>query len=142
MIDDFYSIKSQDYSFVKGDTVNIAISLKDKNKIPIDVTQMDATFTIRNPITDEIITALQKTHNDIAPDGDGIYFNGDTYQPVGLGLTADNQLVVVLNYTDTATLDPGVYPYDIELTITGAYISKFTPVRGNLIIKKEQTPSV
>ncbi len=78
-----------------------------------------------------------------SPAGKGIYYNNDTYTVIGLSITLNNQIVIVLTFKESVVLKPGVYPFDVEFSIDQAYKSKFTPIRsGNLIIKRENTKSV
>lgn len=140
---DFYEQQLFDFRVVKGDTANLKFEFYDNNGIAInEIKQWNSKFTLRDPITDEPILALQKIHNDVAPSGAGIYYNGDIYAPLNIGITADNQLVVILSDTDTTQLSVGAYPFDIEFYISQAYSSRYTPIRGNLIVLKEHTPNV
>jgi len=142
---DFYETQTFDFKVVKGDTVNLKFEFYDKDGNPINdiaINNWQCKFTLRDPITDEPLLALQKTHDDTVVGGGGIYYNDDTQAPVGLNITQDNQIVVVLSYQETAQLEEGIYPYDIEFFIDQAYTSKFTAVKGNLIVTREHTPSV
>ena len=140
---DFYEAQSFDYTVVKGDTVNLKFEFVDKDGNPInDIIHWKCKFTLRDPITDQPLLNLQKEHDDSVAGGAGIYYNGDTQAPVTIGTMQDNQIVVILSYTETASLKEGIYPYDIEFFIEQAYPSKFTAVKGNLIITREHTPSV
>ena len=84
---------------------------------------------------------LQKTHNDIAPAGDGIYYNGDVNTVPGIGITQDNQIVIVLTLKETSALEPDIYPFDIQFGINQAYKSGWT-IKGHLIVESEVTKSV
>lgn len=84
---------------------------------------------------------LQKTHNDVAPAGDGIYYNNDINTIAGIGITRDNQIVVVLTYKETSALEPDIYPFDIQFKINQAYKSSWT-IKGHLIVESEVTKSV
>jgi len=137
---DVFSIESYDFYVTKGDTANLKFEFVDKNGNPINITNWKCKFSLRNPITLEII--LTKEHDDTITGGAGIYYAGDTQAPVGLNLTSNNQLVVIINYEETAELEPQVYPFDLEFTVEGQATVKYTAVKGNLIITKEVTPSV
>lgn len=84
---------------------------------------------------------LQKSHNDVTPSGNGIYYNNDVFTIPGLNITQDNQLVIVLTYKETESLQPDIYPFDIEFTINQMYKAKWT-IKGNLIVDEEHTKSV
>ena len=94
---DFYKRETNDFEVTKGDTAKLPFEFVNEDTGDDEnITGYASKFNIRDPITNDIITALEKTHNDISPSGDGIYYYGDTYMPSGLRLTANNQLVVVL----------------------------------------------
>ncbi len=140
MANDLFEIQTQDYEVVQGDTLNIAWNFKDKNGVAIvDLINWDSKCSLEDPITHQIITALVKTHNDIPPSGGGVYYNGDVNIVPGLGITADNQVVVVFTAADTDTLIPGVYKLYFKFTISQAYDAEFTAVVGNLKVKKRDT---
>ena len=133
-----FDTENNDFKVVKGSTKNLEFEFTDRENADVDITGYEATFTLRDPITNEVL--ITKTHDETAGSGgDGIYFNGDGEAPAGLGITDDNQLVVVLSYFDT-NIDEGVYPFDIEFTIGST--TKETPVKGFLIVSKEITKSV
>lgn len=139
---DFYETQIQDYKVTQGDTLNLAFAFIDKNKNLIDdiVNQnWECKFTLEDPVTGDLITALVKTHNDVSPSGDGIYYNGDAYIVTGLGLTQNNQIVIILSNTETATLKEGIYKYYVKFEIDQAYHSEYTAVKGNLIVEKRET---
>ena len=140
---DIFTTEVIDYYAVKGDSVYLKFQFNDTNGDPIDISSWYSKFTLRDPITDEPLTALQKYHNDSIPGGGGIYYLGDTAPglPPGLDLATINQLIVYIPYAESATLENEIYPCDIEFT-TASLVTKETPIRGNLIFNKEHTPSV
>jgi hypothetical protein len=141
-MNDLFETIIQDFEFVQGDTVNIPFEFFDKNKNPInDIVNQDweCLFSIVDPITDQIITSLQKTHNDVAPAGDGVYYNNDVNTIPGLGIVNNNQVVIVLSAAESATLIAAVHKYYFRFIINQAYASKYTAARGNLKIKKRDT---
>lgn len=139
---DFYTEQTYDFEETKGDTVYLKFSFIDKiTGNPVDITGWDSKFTLLDPITDDPIATLQKIHDDGVSGGGGIYYFGDAEAPSGLGMTETNQVVVILSYAESGTLEPDVYPFDIELkNATAGTID--TVVHGNLIIVKEKTVSV
>jgi hypothetical protein len=142
MVDDLFEVETMDYEVTQGDTLNIPLEIKDKNKNPINdiVSQdWDSRFSIEDPISRDIIASLVKTHDDVSPAGDGVYYNGDTYSVPGLAIDADNKVVVVLTNTETAGLKPGIYPFYFKFEIDQAYHSEFTAAKGNIIVKKRDT---
>ena len=138
MADDIYTLETDDWKVVKGDTLNIYYSFKDSDGVNLDITSYQTKFSVIDPLTEELIADFSKTHNEAISGGNGVYYYGDTQAPANLGLTASNQLAVVLSYFDT-NVDAGIYPFDIEFTDGN---SKKTAVKGNLIITEEVTPSV
>ena len=137
---DIYDRQTYDFRVVKGNTLPMKFNLKNaETGAAEDITNWGARFNIRDPLTNDVITALEKTHNDSAPSGDGIYYSGDIYKPTNLGLTLTNQMAVVLEYEDTDDLEEGVYPFDIKFTIGES--TMYAPIRGNIIVLKEVTPN-
>ena len=139
---EFYEIIKQDFEVVQGDTLNMKFSFKDKNKVDLNniaAQNWQCTLNIEDPISGDLIAALAKSHNDITPAGDGIYYNNDVYSISGLGITQDNQIAAVVPSDEIETLLPLVYPYYIKFLINQAYQSAFTAVRGNIIVLKRNT---
>jgi hypothetical protein len=140
MANDLFEVQTQDYKVVQGDTLNLAWNFKDKQGDPIlDIVNWDSRFSIEDFISHDIITGLVKTHNDAPPVGGGVYYNGDVNIVPGLGITADNQVVVVLTAADTDTLLPGTYKIYFKFIISQAYNADFTAVVGNLKVLKRDT---
>ena len=140
---DIFTAEVVDYYVTKGDSVYLKFQFNDGNGNSIDISDWYSKFTLRDPITDEPLTALQKSHNDAIAGGGGIYYMGDSAPglPPGLDLTSVNQAIVYIPYAESATLDKEIYPFDLEFT-TSSLVTKTTVIHGNLILKKEQTPSV
>lgn len=140
-MEDYYKLKTYDFKIIKGDTLNMPFKIYDSDGEPINITNWGAKFNVYNNAGAEVITALYKYHNDNLKYGKGIYFNNDNQKPVGLDITEDHQLVVILDYEDTNLLNAGVYPYDLEFTVTiNNDFSKIT-IKGNLIVESEVTIS-
>lgn len=143
MSENFYDKQTKDWQIIQGDTVNIPFQFVDSNKEDVDITAWEVKFTVRDPITREIIAALSKSHGKGgADDNDGIYYSIDTNTPVNLipFLTKTNQVIIVLSYTDTG-ISTGVYSYDVAI-FKDDNVTKWTPVKGNLIVREEVTLSV
>jgi len=146
MSDDFYSLQTDDIKIVQGDTVNILYEFFDELDDEADITGYDCKFTVRDPEDDSVVQMLSvltthsKEHNDGVTGGAGIFYNSDTQVvPADFGITANNQLAIVLDPADTEDLDYGVaYPFDIEFSRLGGNI-KTTPIKGFLLISKEIT---
>lgn len=139
-MDDFYDRQTNDFQITKGDTENLCFELYDEDTgEALDITSLECQFNVYDPYTHENISALSKSHNDAVTGGDGIFFYGDTQKPTELTIVQNNQMVIVLDVTDTNELDFGVYLFDVEFD-NGA--AKKTPIKGHLIVEKEVTPSV
>lgn len=138
-----FEVESFDYYRTKGDSIQLKFRFKDSNGAPIDITSWGSKFTLFDPVTHLPLTAFQKTHNDNLVGGNGIAYNNDSAAglPDGMGIEANEQLVVYFPYTETAQLDKEIYPFDLEFTVA-AGVAKMTPVHGNLILKDEVTASV
>ncbi len=142
MSNDLFDTQTQDFEAVQGDTINLPFEFTDKQGNPInDIVgqNWEALFTLEDPETHQLITALVKTHADTPPSGDGIYYNGDVNIVPGLGITANNQVVIVLTAAESATLAAAVHKFYFRFIIDQAYSAKYTAVRGNLKIKKRDT---
>ena len=137
---DFYKNETSDFELVQGDSKYLRFKFRDLDSgNKKNILSYSSKFNIRNPVTDDILTDLEKTHNDVAPKGGGIYYLGDSNVVSGINITENNQIVIFLTAVDTSVLQPGAYPFDIEFT-SGTF--KQTVVKGNLIISREVTPSV
>ena len=137
---DIYELETYDYKLVRGDTFNLPLEFEDADGNAIDISTWEATFVVKDYVNNTIISALTKTHDDSITNGDGIYYYGDGEKPDGLGMSATNQLVVVLGFLDTDDMEPGIYKCEIEFYKDG--LSKFTPFQGHLIVKEEINENV
>ncbi len=138
MSSDLYTIETQDFDVIQGDTANLPFQFRNMNNVNIDITSYDSVFTIMDHRTFDPISTLEKTHDDAISGGDGIYYYGDTEAWSALGLSATNQLVVVLTAAETLTLEPGIYKFNVKLatTVNGTNVRK-TVIEGNLMVKQE-----
>lgn len=138
-----YEDENPDYTVTKGDTLNIPLQFVDSDGDNVDITAFQIKFSVKNSLTNSIETSFSKSHDFGGADlNDGIYYSIDTNTPAQLVpfLTQTNQVIIVLSYTDTSSVDPGVYPYDVEIERNDSP-TKFT-IKGNLIITEEVTASV
>jgi hypothetical protein len=143
MIKDFYSKQTYDFKAHRGDTLSIPLSFYNSAKTAVDITGFGATFDILDPQTDAPIAALEKTHDDGVAGGDGIYFFGDSEAWTELGLTAVNQVQIVLKASDTEDLDPQVYKWELEFTKTiNGVMCRQTVAAGYLTVVKDVVPNV
>jgi len=137
---DIFETETYDYELTKGDTVYLKFQfINTEDGSERNITGMACKFNVRDPITRERIAVLEKIHEDTGPSGGGIYYLNDIFKPLELSMTTTNQLVVILNIADTAQLDKGVYQFEIEFTFG---TTKFTAVKGNLVVTEEITASV
>lgn len=147
---DFYTLETQDYYTVKGDTLNIGFEFFDEDDAAVDISGYNAKFSVRDPYTDDIIDMLlglpgndgsySKIHNDSMAGGGGVFFKDDS-QLFGTGITIleSNQLLVILSKDDTDLLQVGaIYDFDVELESSSTNVV-ITPVRGKLIVQSGHT---
>ena len=143
-MNNYYEAETRDYTFTKGDTAILRFELVEKGTgNPIDLRQWNSKCTLLDYITNQPITALQKYHDDSIAGGKGIYYYGDVQLPDGITLDTVGKIVIIFKDVDTKTLKPGIYPFDIEFSISTLEgdIFRFT-VKGNLIITWEATENV
>ena len=143
-MNDYYEAETRDYTFTKGDTAILRFEFVEKGTgNPIDLRQWNSKCTLLDYITNQPITALQKYHDDSIDGGKGIYYYGDTQLPDGITLDTVGKIVIIFKDVDTKTLKPGIYPFDIEFSISTLEgdIFRFT-IKGNLIITWEATENV
>lgn len=86
------------------------------------------------PGVDVEITADYYYENEA--EKDGIVTYQDEYERDIYSLTGDNQIAVLFKQQDTENLDPGVYPFVIEI-VSGD--KKFTIYKNDLVIKQDFT---
>lgn len=136
---DIYSQETLDFEIVKGDTAKLGFQFfEDDSGNPKQINLCECTFTVLDPISNEPIASITKTHDPVSAGGNGIYYYSDTNKPSGLGMTGSNELVVMLTDEDTNLLQENAYPFDIEFLFNN---ERYTPVRGTLIVKREMTPN-
>jgi len=143
-MNDYYEAETRDYTFTKGDTAILRFEFVEKGTgNPIDLRQWNSKCTLLDYITNQPITALQKYHDDSIDGGKGIYYFGDIQLPDGITIDTYGKIVIVFNDVDTNTLKAGIYPFDLEFSISTleGNIFRFT-VKGNLIITREVTANV
>jgi len=138
-MEDFYSLQTFDFKRIRGDTINLKFNFRDENNNPIIILNWNVKFSMRDPISNQIILPKSRTVGPPAINN-GIYYKVDTNSSI-IGITQDNELAVILNYSETELLPEGVYPFDLEFEITDIFTAKFTVVKGNLILSEEVTPS-
>ena len=132
-MDDFYDKQTYDYYISAGDAYNIGLQLLDPDGAAEAVAGHGMTFKVFDPVANDYISALEKSHDDAV--GDGIYFQGDTYAWSELNLDATNKLVVHLKSADTETLGKGIYPFIIVIDKDINSINeKLTILRGNIVV--------
>lgn len=146
-----FSLRNFDLKVIKGDNCSFIFECYDENGAVIDLrtNKFEARFTLKDPLTENIIqftagvTTYSKNRNEFVSGGNGVYFFGDS-QLAAIGqagtLTAANQLLVMLSYTETKQLREIAYDYDIELGL-GTLLNKFTLVKGRFIVASEATVS-
>lgn len=140
---DLYTIQKKDFNITKGDTAYLPFEIVDPDGNAVDITAEEINFSVRDKFTRQLVSDMSKTHGDGgADDNDGIYYDIDTNTPTRISsqITETNQFVIVLGYADT-DVDPGVYTFDVEL-VRDSGVTKYTIIRGNLIVVDEVTPSV
>jgi len=121
-----------DFFTYRGDSFAMKLQFFDTNKQPIDVTVFDIKMSVRDEYedTDSIITK-----DRTAQVSNGIVTSADA-QAGSYNLTQSNQIAVIIESDDTKVLRPDIYPFDVEFKKgTGIY----TPIRGNLIVRKDMT---
>ena len=140
---DYYSKETFDFFVTRGDAISLPFEFYDEDSgAPVNLSLFYAKFTLKDPITKQALLAIQKQHNDTVVGGLGIFYSGDTNKWAGLGLTATNQLQVVLDSADTDTLEPGVYKFDLEFSLEfDTKMQRKTVVHGTLTVQEEVTPN-
>ena len=144
-----FSLQNFDLQIVKGDSFNTVYEAFDEGGAPIDIRPYGIRFTLKDPITEAIVemtagqTTFSKERNDNINGGGGLYCRDDA-QLALLGAQASlaetNQLLLLLKFQETKLLTPLAYDYDIEFSY-GVNLSKFTFVRGKLLVLPEATVS-
>ena len=134
MVTNYYDLQTHDFKIIQGDTVNLPFDFLNPSNEALNITSYGIKFSLADPVTGAIL--ISKEHDDVPVGGEGIYFNGDSEIPSGLTIDAVNKLIVVLTSVDTAALNEGSYPFDLEFT-SGS--NKFTPVTGFVQVKKQVT---
>jgi hypothetical protein len=136
--------RTQDWEFVHGSTINLLFDFGDEKNIDLDLIASqgwNSKFNIEDPLTYQLIAALQKTHNDVPPSGNGVYYLGDSYGLSPLGLTKESEVGIVISAAESlANLKPGlVYPYYFKFFVDETYSSEFNAVKGVIKITKRAT---
>ena len=133
-MEDFYSLQTFDFKRIVGDTINLKFDFRDENNIPINITNWDCRFSMRDPISNQVILPKSRIGGVVL----GIYYYGDLNSSI-IGISQNNEIAIILNYAETVLLAEGVYKFDVEFEISDMFTAKFTVIRGNLILANEVT---
>lgn len=119
------STKATLSSFFRGDTKQYNLEFKEQNGAPINIVGHELWFTLKSNIDDSDDDAiLQK--KVVAPDGNN----------------SENGLItIMLSSTDTESIAPGTYQYDIQKTIPGSPPIVATIMAGQIAVLADVTRS-
>ena len=111
---------------IRGDTRKIEITITDEFGVPINIQGHEIFFTLKADKTLADSSAKLQVSYTVATDADAL-----------MGKT-----VLVLNATDTASVPPGKYFYDIQWVTTGATVEVTTIALGILSVEYDITVDI
>jgi hypothetical protein len=111
---------------VRGDTRKIEITITDEFGVPVNIQGHTIFFTLKTDKTLADSLAMLQVSYTVATDADAL-----------VGKT-----VLVLSATDTASVPPGKYFYDIQWVTTGATVEVTTIAIGILSVDYDITVNI
>lgn len=113
-------------TLIRGDTRKIEITITDEFGVPVNIQGHKIFFTLKTDKTLADSSAKLQVSYTVATDADAL-----------MGKT-----VLVLSATDTASVPPGKYFYDIQWVTTGATVEVTTIAIGVLFVDYDITVDI
>lgn len=123
------SVEGNKISMYLRDDRTLALTVNDEDRAPVDLTGCKLWFTVKQRTSDTDANALIMKKNTAAG-------GGDTQIKV-LTPPEDGKAEVYLVPTDTDLINPGVYVYDVQVTLANG--KTYTITRDQIVFKEDVT---
>lgn len=123
------SIEGNKITMFLRDNRTLALTVNDEDRTPVDLDSCKLWFTVKQRTSDPDANALLMKKNTAAG-------GGDTQIRV-LTPSTDGKAEIYLVPTDTDLINPGVYVYDVQVTLANG--KTYTITRDQIVFKEDVT---
>lgn len=109
----------------QGATLDLSLSYKDSNRVPIDLTGYSGKMQIKSDYTDNTPTTYLTLSSSLQPDGTGIVMGG-----------VSGTIGIYISAATSSTLTFSEAIYDLEIT-SGSFVTRL--IQGPVFVNKQVT---